>query len=109
MGALNDGLRFLLELAALGALGYWGFTFGGSASRWLLGIGAPVTLAVVWGLFIAPKAAMRTTDPERLVLELAVFGAAVAALAHAGQVKLAMALAGVVVVHLALTFPLDQR
>ncbi len=28
MGAANDGLRFLLELCVLVALGYWGFRTG---------------------------------------------------------------------------------
>ena len=41
----------------LGALGYWGFETGdGAATQALLGVGAPVAAAVVWGLFIAPKA-----------------------------------------------------
>jgi hypothetical protein len=109
VGALNDGFRFLLELAGLVALGYWGFTVGGSGTRWLFGLGAPAAMAVVWGLFISPKAPMRTTDPVRILVELAVFGCAVAALVHAGRPKLALVLGAAVAVHLALTFPLDQR
>jgi hypothetical protein len=37
LGALVHTVRFLLELAALAALGWWGFETGGVA----LGIGAP--------------------------------------------------------------------
>jgi hypothetical protein len=66
-------------------------------------------VAVVWGRFIAPKASHPTTDPQRLVLELAVFAAGVAALVGADQTVLAVAFAGLVVVHLSLTFALGQR
>lgn len=45
--AVNLGVRFLLELCELAALGYWGFQAGGGALvRIGLGIGAPVLAAV---------------------------------------------------------------
>ena len=50
----NLALRFLLELCALVALGYWGFkTGGGLITKLALGIGAPFRAAVVWGTFLA--------------------------------------------------------
>jgi hypothetical protein len=50
----NLALRFLLELCALGALGYWGFkTGGGLIAKIGLGIGAPLVAAVVWGTFVS--------------------------------------------------------
>ena len=56
MKAANLALRFLLEVSALVALGYWGFHAGdGDATHWILGIGAPLVAAVVWGLFVAPR------------------------------------------------------
>jgi hypothetical protein len=109
MGHANDGLRFLLELAALASLAYWGLAEHGGVVQWLLGLGAPLVAAVVWGLFIAPKASHPTVDPLRLVLELLVFGAGVAALCLAGSVALAIVFGVLVVVHLALTFALAQR
>src|SRR5689334_23481657 len=55
--AANLGLRFLLELCMLAALGYWGFQAGdGPVLKIVLGLGAPLLAAVVWGLFIAPRA-----------------------------------------------------
>jgi hypothetical protein len=45
----------------------------------------------------------------RLVLEIAVFGAGVAALCLAGPTALAIVFGVLVVVHLALTFALGQR
>ena len=78
MTALNLGLRFVLELCMLVALGIWGFS-----ENIVLGIAAPLAAAVVWGFWIAPKASRRLRDPLRLVVELLLFAAAGAALAAA--------------------------
>ena len=48
--------------------------------------------AVVWGTFLAPRAAVPTPGLLRLVLELGVFGSAAAALYAAGRPVLAWAL-----------------
>jgi hypothetical protein len=109
MGSANDGLRFTLELAALASLGYWGFADHDGALQWLLGLGTPLAAAVVWGAFVAPKASRPTTDPLRLLLELAVFGGGVAALWVADSHTLAFGFGVLVVLHLAFTFLLDQR
>jgi uncharacterized protein DUF2568 len=77
---LNLGLRFALELCMLVALGIWGFS-----ENFVLGVATPLAAAVVWGLWIAPKATRRLRDPARLVVELMLFGAAGAALAAAGH------------------------
>jgi Protein of unknown function (DUF2568) len=100
----NDGLRFVLELCALTALGYWGY--GVSYALMVL---APVAAAVLWGAFVAPKARWHPGDPWRLLLELAVFGSGVAALAATGKGMLAVVFGAAVALHLALTFPLGQR
>ena len=77
----NLALRFLLELCALAALGYWGFkTRESPGAKIGLGIGAPLLAAIVWGTFLAPRASIPTPGFLRLVLELVVFGSAVAAL-----------------------------
>jgi Protein of unknown function (DUF2568) len=78
-------VRFLCELAMLAALAYWGFVVGDDVGAWVLGIGAPLLAAVVWGALVAPRARWRVSIPIRLVIELALFGAAVGALAVAGQ------------------------
>jgi hypothetical protein len=109
MGYVNDGLRFLLELAALAALAYWGFDQFGGVVQWLVGVGAPVAAATLWGTFVAPNASRPTVDPVRLLLELVVFGSGVAALLAPGSTALAMAFAALVVAHLGLTFALGQR
>src|SRR5262245_52920009 len=107
--AANDGLRFFLELSALAAVAYWGWSGHDGGLRWVLVVAAPLAIAAVWGRFVAPKARTRVGDPWRLVLELLVFGSAVAALLDADQTTLAIVLAAAVALHLALTFPLRQR
>jgi hypothetical protein len=67
----NDGLRFALEIALLFSVAYWGFAEQTGAVQWVLGFGAPLLVAVVWGRFIAPKASHPTRDPLRLLLEVA--------------------------------------
>jgi hypothetical protein len=109
MGAANDGLRFMLEVAVLASLGYSGFTSRLGAMRWVAGIGLPLLVAVVWAVFVNPEGSQATDDPVRLLLEVAVFGSGVAALAAVGRRRLAVILAALVVLHLVLTFALDQR
>ena len=109
MGWANHGPRFLLQIALLASLAYWGFSQQVGALQWALGVGAPLVIAVVWGRFIAPKASHPTSDPPRLLLELAVIAAGVAALFAAAETVLALVFAALVLVHLSLTFVLDQR
>ncbi len=93
-------VRFLLELFALGALGYWGFVSGENVFvKILLGLGAPVLAVVVWGLFVSPKAAVPLAMPLRLLPEALVFGSAAAALLATGHPALAVGFAVVAVVN----------
>ncbi len=91
--AANLAFRFLLELCALVALGSWGWHAGtGRAAKLGFAVGAPLIAAVVWGLFVAPGRPIDLPAPVRVVLELAIFGAAAAGLTAAGRVHLAVAL-----------------
>ncbi|TQF04190.1 DUF2568 domain-containing protein [Kitasatospora acidiphila] len=77
----NEGLAFLLELAALAWLAWWGWTIGpGPAGRLLLGLGSPVLAAVLWGRYASPRAAVRLPLPGVLAVKAVVFLAASAAL-----------------------------
>lgn len=66
-------VRFLCELGMLIALVYWGFTVGDGAAAWVLGIGAPAIVAVIWGTFIAPKATRPLSIPFRVSIEIDLF------------------------------------
>lgn len=91
-------VRFGLELAALSALGYWGITTGdGAVSKIVLGLGAALVAAVLWGLFVSPKA--RFQSPLlKAVFEIVVFGGAVLALVDSDQIGLASAFAVVALI-----------
>lgn len=106
---MNDGVRFLLELGTLVALGYWGSQAVSGPGRWALALALPIAAASLWARWIAAKSVTAAPDPWRLVLEVTVFGGGAAALATAGQTTLATVLTAVVAVHLTLTFTLDQR
>lgn len=90
----NLAIRFLLEMCALVALGYFGFRIGhGPVARFIIGLGAPLLAATVWALFVAPNASIAAPDAVRFALELAVLGSAAAALYRSGQPKQAIAFA----------------
>jgi quinol-cytochrome oxidoreductase complex cytochrome b subunit len=99
-------VRFALEIAALVALGYWGFETGDGVLGVFLGIGAPLVAAVAWGTFVSPKASVKLPEPLRVAVELLIFAAAAGALAHAGRAGLALAFAAVVLVHIVLMYAL---
>ena len=92
MGSVNNGIRFLLELAVLAALGYRGFRSQSGALQWLIGLGAPALAALVWAVFVNPQGPWASDDPLRLLLELASFGAGVAALIAVERNRLAVGL-----------------
>ncbi len=87
----NLGLRFLLELGALAAVGYWGWTSADGLLKPVLALAAVGAVILVWALFISPKPAIDASAPLRLALELAVWLAAGAALWAAGHGSLALA------------------
>ena len=107
----NLALRFLLEITALVAMGYWGWTQHDGAWRFILGIGLPLVAAVLWGTFAVPddpsrsgQAPVPTPGLIRLLLELAIFAAGVALLFASGQKNLGVILAVLVVAHYALSY-----
>ena len=101
--SVNLAVRFLCELGLLAALAVWGFHTGtGVAAKVALGVGAPLLAAVIWGLWVAPASRRRLTDPTRLVVEVVLFAAGVAALAAAGYPLVAVGFAIVVAVNITL-------
>src|SRR5580765_757158 len=98
MRGANLVLRFLLELSALAATAYWGFSTKSGVTQWVLGLGAPALVAVVWGLFVSPKARIELPHPAQFAIELLVWAAAALALAAAGQPVLGIVFAVVAVI-----------
>lgn len=91
--SLTLATRFLVEVAALVAYAWWGWTLPTSLPvRLLATIGTPVVAAVVWGLLAAPKAPVHLSPPLLVAVQVLVLGGAVAALASAGRTTLAVVL-----------------
>jgi archaellum biogenesis protein FlaJ (TadC family) len=108
LDALVLTVRFLLELAAFGALAWWGIRSGETmAVKVLLGAGAPLAMAVVWGAFIAPKASFAVPAPVHLALQLTVLAAAAGALVAIQEHTAAEVLAVTAVVNGAALYALE--
>ena len=96
----NVGLRFGLELGAVGLLSYWGFhAVPRGLSGLALGIAAPLALVVLWGLIASPRAPVSLSQPLKVSVQVALLLIPAAAVAHAGQPALAAAFAGAVVIN----------
>lgn len=104
---INLGIRFILEMSSLAALGYWGYKTGSGATRWVLTFGAPAAAVVLWGLFVSEKPTIELARALQLVIEFIVFGAAVVALAAAGQGALAATFAIVALISGTLNYVWD--
>ena len=103
--ALNMAVAFILELAMLAAFAWWGFHTGDSTIvRILLGIGVPVLVAVIWGIFMAPNSSRRFKGAAYLLLKIVLFGLAVAALVAVGQMILGIILGVVFLVNTVLLY-----
>jgi hypothetical protein len=100
----NLALRFILEMATLAALAFFGFV-----TFIPLGIILPLIGVFVWGTFVAPRARRRLEDPARLVVEIAFFASGVVALALAGVIPAAAILAVAVIAHIGLMLAYKQR
>jgi uncharacterized protein DUF2568 len=77
-------VRFLLELAALAALIATGVGLIGGVVGVVVGLAAAAVAAVMWGLFVAPRARIALPTPARLAVEVVVFAVATPGLIAAG-------------------------
>ena len=105
-------LRFVLEIAALVAVGQWAWrfseSFGSTLARLALTIGLPLALAALWAIFREPpdpkfplskKGIVTISGPLRLLLELVFFGFAVWAAFNNNQVTFGLALLTALLMH----------
>ena len=108
---INLALRLLLELVALGSLGFFGWQLSEGRFRWIAAIGLPLLAAILWGTLAVPDDPSRSggapvpvPGPARLALELAIFGCASWALCSTSAVTWGLSLGGLVVLHYALSW-----
>jgi hypothetical protein len=102
----NDLLRFILELWALVAFGYWGLNQNFGLFNYALMILLPVLVAALWGTFAVPNDPSRSGGAPvpvpgafRLLLEFLVFGAAFLALYIGGLFYLSLVFISLVIIH----------
>lgn len=103
---VNLALRFLLEIAALFSLGYWGWTQHLGVLRYVLAIGLPLIAAVIWGTIRVPGDASHSGTARvpvpgilRLVIELALFVLGAWCLSASGLTTWSMIFAALVIIH----------
>ncbi|NHI89273.1 MAG: DUF2568 domain-containing protein [Candidatus Thorarchaeota archaeon] len=102
----NDLLRFILELWALVAFGYWGLNQSFGLINYVLMILLPVLVAVLWGVFAVPNDPSRSGGAPvpvpgtiRLLLEFLIFGSAFLALYWGGLFYLSLVFISLVIIH----------
>jgi Protein of unknown function (DUF2568) len=105
---LNLALKFLLELAALAAVGLWGASAAGGLAAVALAVGLPVILAVLWGMFAAPRARRRLPLALRAPFELGVFALAALALWQAAAAVWGVCFAVIAAANAVLLTAFDQ-
>ncbi len=103
---INLMIRFLLELIALGSVGLWGWKNYEGALQYVLGLGLPILMAVLWGTFTVPedpsrsgKAPVPVSGLVRLLIEILIFALAVWALFDIDLKEFSYALGDIVIIH----------
>ncbi len=92
-----DVVRLLVEIFAVFSLVLWGAVSWVFPWSIVAAIVAPLLAIVVWGLFVSPKAVIRTHPFVRALIELLVFVAVTVAWWDMGQVWIGIAFAVVAV------------
>lgn len=85
--AANEVLAFFVELAALAFIAYGGLKAGGIA----LAVALPLSAAVLWGLFAAPRARFKAPRSARPAVKALVLGGGAMAISAAGHPLLGLA------------------
>ena len=108
---LNLTIRFLLEVIALLAIGYWGWNQYDDWQRFVLAFGLPIILAIVWGTFAVPndpsrsgKAPIVTPGIIRLVIEIVFFSIGTWAIYNLGYTISAWVFGLIVAIHYILSY-----
>ena len=108
---INLMIRFILELIALASVGFWAWKSFDGPLQYILGIGSPILMTIIWGTFAVPddpsrsgKAPIPVPGLVRLLLEFMFFAFAVWALYDLKQDKLSYILGGIVIIHYLISY-----
>ena len=103
---INLAIRFLLELIALLAIGFWGWNQSEGWLQYILAFGLPIILASIWGTFAVPndpsrsgKAPVPIPGILRLAIELIFFSIATWTLYELGYSNLALLFGAIALIH----------
>lgn len=103
---INLTIRFLLELTAIVSVSVWGWEESDGWLRFVLAIGTPIILALIWGIFAVPndpsrsgKAPIVTPGVIRLIIELGIFAFATCCLYDMGLNNLSLVFGVIVALH----------
>ena len=100
---INLAARFLLEIAMLIILGYWGWTLKGDWQHYAAAVGFPLIAATLWGIFRIPNdprpAPVEVPGIVRLLLEWMLFAFAIWALYDRAYIPLSWIMGIIVVLH----------
>ncbi|MFD5215501.1 YrdB family protein [Microbacterium sp. NPDC058345] len=70
-----DIVRTLVLVAGLATFALWGFAAWALPWNFVVGIGAPVVLLLVWALFLSPRPVLRLHPFLRAAVELVIYAA----------------------------------
>ena len=108
---INLALRFLLELSALAAMGFWSYNQSDGWIRFILMLVVPIIAAAIWGIFAVPDDQSRSGAAPisvpgilRLALELAFFAFAVWTMYDLGYTRLGLILGITIVIHYIISY-----
>jgi hypothetical protein len=109
MAIANLTIRFVTELAGIAAVGYAGFQVAGPMPvRVIAGVGAALALIITWALVVAPNTVNGLTQPQKDLIGTGLLLLAAVALGAAGQLRLAIVFAIVVIANTTLLFVFGQ-
>lgn len=108
---INLAVRFLLEICALISVGMWGWKQSDGLTKFILAIGMPLVLAIIWGVFAVPNdpsrsgsAPIATPGLIRIFIELGIFGVAIWSLYDIEFQKLCLIFGIAVIAHYVLSY-----
>ena len=108
---INLAVRFILEISALLALGWWGWNQAEGILRFVFAFGIPIFAAVIWGTFAVPsdpsrsgKAPVQVPGIVRLLIELVFFISATWALFSTAVLTLGWILGIAVLIHYSISY-----
>jgi hypothetical protein len=104
----NVALSFLLEMAALAAVAFSALTALPDPYNLIGALAGPVLMAVLWGVFVAPRSFVRMPERLHIPLRFVILQSAAVVLALAGHPLPALLLAALIVLNLALAARWDQ-